>query len=253
MSRRLALLASMDINKRQQAIFCGLFLSQYNRLGLERLGFNSFKEAFNVLGFSIGIKPASIKNYRDEFDPLFPNNRTGWDKRPMRQNCVQAYEEYKGHSIEKMLSMIVQFTGCTPSVETVVDKKTNTFAKRLLTGRAAENFFMENYRSEIVFQNTEAEDVTHTGCGYDFSLHRANGKQDFAVEVKGLSALSGNIVLTEKEHEVGADLADSYFIYAVKNFNETPFAVTIRNPINSELVFKRHERKIIQLSWSASI
>ena len=65
--------------------------------------------------------------------------------------------------------------------------------------------------------------------------------------------LSGNIVLTEKEHEVSNDLESYYFIYIVKNFNESPFAVTIRNPINSELEFKRHERKIIQVSWNATV
>ncbi len=220
---------------------------------MSRLGFKSFTEAFNVLGFSIGIKPASIKNYRDEFDPIFPNKRQGWHGRPLRNNCAEIYEEYKECGIENMLATIVRFAGSTVNFETETDGKTDIFAKRLLTGRAAENFFMENYRNEKVFHNTTAENVTHTGCGYDFSLHNTDSKKTFAVEVKGLSTLSGGIVLTEKEHSVGGKLADSYFIYVVKNFNETPFAVIIRDPINSELVFKRQERKIVQVSWNATV
>jgi hypothetical protein len=32
-------------------------------------------------------QPGSNKNYRDEFDALFPNRRRGWHKRPTREYC----------------------------------------------------------------------------------------------------------------------------------------------------------------------
>ena len=63
------------ISSREKLILTGLFLSKYDKLGLRRLGFETFLEAFNVVGYALGGKPASIKNYRDEFDPLFPNRR----------------------------------------------------------------------------------------------------------------------------------------------------------------------------------
>ena len=66
---------------RDRAILIGLFLSKFDKKGIEALGFSNFSEAFNTLGLSIGAKPASLKNYRDEFDPLFPNKRMGWHKR----------------------------------------------------------------------------------------------------------------------------------------------------------------------------
>lgn len=66
------------IAKREKLILVGLYLAKYDSLGLKRLGFGSFLEAFNVMGYAIGSRPASIKNYRDEFDPLFPNRRKGW-------------------------------------------------------------------------------------------------------------------------------------------------------------------------------
>jgi len=69
------------MNNRAKSILTGLYLSKYSQEGLKELGFKSFQEAFNVLGFSLSSKPASLKNYRDEFDPLFPNNRKGWHKR----------------------------------------------------------------------------------------------------------------------------------------------------------------------------
>jgi hypothetical protein len=62
------LLNPQQIAKRGKLILVGLYLSKYDSLGLKRLGFESFMEAFNVIGYALGSKPASIKNYRDEFD-----------------------------------------------------------------------------------------------------------------------------------------------------------------------------------------
>ena len=57
---------------RDKLMLAGLFLSKYDALGLKKLGFETFAEAFNVIGYALGARPASIKNYRDEFDPFFP-------------------------------------------------------------------------------------------------------------------------------------------------------------------------------------
>ncbi len=60
-------LAQQKIAAREKLILVGLYLSKYDSLGLKRLGFDGFVEAFNVFGYAMGSKPASIKNYRDEF------------------------------------------------------------------------------------------------------------------------------------------------------------------------------------------
>jgi hypothetical protein len=74
--------SSQLISARERLILAGLYLSKYDSLALQQLGFESFVEAFNVIGYAMGSRPAAIKNYRDEFDPLFPNRRKGWHKRP---------------------------------------------------------------------------------------------------------------------------------------------------------------------------
>lgn len=84
-----------QIPKREKLILAGLYLSKYDRLGLRRLGFKSFVEAFNVIGYAMGSQPASIKNYRDAFDPLFPNRRKGWHNRSIRQYCLKVFQDYK--------------------------------------------------------------------------------------------------------------------------------------------------------------
>jgi len=69
-----------QIANRTKLILTGLYLAEFDSVGLKRLGFRSFAEAFNVVGYALGSKAASIKNYRDEFDPLFPNQRQGWHR-----------------------------------------------------------------------------------------------------------------------------------------------------------------------------
>src|SRR5258708_10746010 len=136
------LLDSPQIAKREKLILVGLYLSKYDSLGLKALGFESFTEAFNVIGYALGSKPASIKNYRDEFDPLFPNLRKGWHKRPIREYCLRTFEKYKDLDLESFTGLIKGFVGYdeTALSETQAigerDKGESYFAKRLITGLA---------------------------------------------------------------------------------------------------------------------
>jgi hypothetical protein len=245
----------MNLSNREKAIACGLFLSKFGPEGLATLGFRTFKEAFNVLGLAINAKPASIKNYRDEIDPLFPNSRRGWHKRKLREHCQKMYDIFHDYDLEQMASVVSNITGCSLSLDTTEEEPTESqsFAKRLVTGRAAENFFLENFRKEPEFLSATAIDVTHTGCGYDFRLENTEDPSFNAVEVKGIQLDRGSISLTNKEHLVAERLQQFYYLYIVKNFEEIPYAVKYRNPIQSGLDFKRLERKIIQISWSTTI
>lgn len=92
-------------------MLAGLFLSKFDREGLAHLGFSSLWEAFNAIGYALGGKPTSVKNYMQEFDPLFPNKRQGWHKRELRPHCREAFERYG------MLSLVwtpIFPTGCGP-------------------------------------------------------------------------------------------------------------------------------------------
>src|SRR6202790_2107432 len=104
-------LNSQQVTKREKLLLVGLYLSKYDSLGLKKLGFESFLEAFNVIGYAMGSKPASIKNYRDEFDPLFPNRRKGWHKRRIRSYCLKIFEEYKNLEFEDFAGLVKSFVG----------------------------------------------------------------------------------------------------------------------------------------------
>jgi hypothetical protein len=150
---------------------------------------------------------------------------------------------------------ICDITGCklTDYEDESKVRSSEAFAQRLITGRAAENFFLANYKTEPAFCSFKPFDVTQTGCGYDFSLRNEHEQSFIAVEVKGISTLSGNILMTDKEHKVASIQKTSYYLYVVKNFAESPFAVSICDPVNYGVNFKRIERKIINISWTASL
>ncbi|MSP71502.1 MAG: hypothetical protein EXR76_04845 [Myxococcales bacterium] len=63
----------------------------------------------------------------------------------------------------------------------------SSFAKRLITGQAAEKYFEVVHPTLPTLAHYTLENVTSLGCGFDFRL-RKSGLDDFmAVDVKGLN------------------------------------------------------------------
>jgi hypothetical protein len=239
---------------RKIAILFGLYLSKFDEKGLRALGFKGSVEAFNALGYSIGTKPASIKNYRDEFDPYFNNPRKGWHNRSLREYCKLVLEEYQVLDFEGFTELVKSILFENYSVEKFVDSiiqkdHSETVAKRLITGRAAEEFFRENYSAVPQFENFILTDTTLLACGFDFKLERYNDY--YCVEVKGLQGKSGTITFTEKEFSVAEKLSDAFALYIVTNFAEKPTPKLIFNPLKSALKFVKTEKLVSQISFSA--
>jgi len=235
-----------------------MYLSKFDSLGLKRLGFESFAEAFNVIGYAMGSRPASVKNYRDEFDPLFPNRRKGWHKRPVRDYCLRVFEEYQGLGLEPFAGLVESFVGYDENVWSGVQAReplheNESYFARLVTGLAAERYFASVQPSLPEFSGYVAEDTTRLGCGYDFRLRAGRNAEFLAVEVKGLKERAGSLSLTPKEFEAATTLRDRFFLFVVKNFKESPFHEVFRDPVSGGLRFKKSERVIVQVSWLASV
>ena len=246
-----------QLSLREKSILAGLYLSKFDSEGLRRLGFDTFVEAFNVIGSALGTRPASIKNYRDEFDPLFPNKRKGWHKRPIRDHCKAVYSAFGGLSLESFTRLLKQIIYKEHDLDVLMEEverkqgEDRSFAKRLITGQAAEQYFRAKYKEISVFQDFELEDTTKLGCGFDFRLFSSS--IFYGIEVKGLSEASGSIALTSKEHSVASVLRKRFFLFVVKNFRENPFHVVYRDPLSGKLVFTRVEQKAVQVSWTTKV
>lgn len=59
----------------QKEMLAGLFLFKFNtkesKAGLERLGYDTFQDAYKGLAELVGGNPLSVRNYCDEFAPVF--------------------------------------------------------------------------------------------------------------------------------------------------------------------------------------
>ena len=244
----------MDINftKSEKAIIIGLYLSKFNKDGLTHLGFSGFWEAFNALGYCIGVKPATVKNYRDEFDPYFPNNRKGWHNRSIKTYCKPILDNFSTLPLSEFTQLIKSIIYFVPSDDEIITGKsesTTSVANRLITGLAAEQYFKDNYESISFFQHNTLKHTTFLGCRYDLELYLSGMKQ-YCVELKALAGKTGNITLTEKEYLVAEKMKDKYCLFIVKNFKEKPDHFCVFNPINSHFNFKKTERQIIQINYS---
>lgn len=249
-----------DLTVRQKLILSGLYLSKFDSLGLNRLGFDNFVEAFNVIGYALGSRPASIKNYRDEFDPFFPNQRKGWHKRPTREYCRDIYEHFGGLDLAEFTGLVrsfFDFNNSLPIEDAEAEEQgdgASAFAQRLVTGLAAERYFESVHASLSVFQGFLLENTTRFGCGYDFRLRREPNQGDFlAVEVKGLKEQSGSLSMTPKEYEAASTLKERFFLFVVRNFCVTPYHTIFQDPISGGLHFRKKETVITQVSWSTTV
>ena len=252
------ILSSQRIAPREKLILAGLYLSKYDSLGLKKLGFESFNEAFNVMGYAMGSRPATIKNYRDEFDPLYPNRRKGWHKRPIRDYCLRLFEKYGNLDLESLTGLVKSFVGYDENAWSEVQAnedqdESGYFAKRLITGLAAERYFESVQPSLPEFKGCVVENTTRLGCGYDFRLRTETHKDFLAVEVKGLKERMGSLSMTPKEHDVAAALRNRFFLFVVKNFQESPFHEIFQNPLSGRLRFRKSEIVTVHVSWLASV
>lgn len=243
------------IENREKLILAGLYLSKYDRRGLEKLGFSSFTEAYNVLGYALNGKPMNIKNYRDEFDPYFENNRQGWRNREIRDYCKNLMNFAKDFDFEYFSDLILSYIVKDYRIQKEVDmilkiNRENSFINRMSTGLAAENYFIENYEKQDIFKSFELSDTRTMGCGFDFKL---DYNSDFyCVEVKGLNAKTGNFLMTQKEFDVAESLKDKYCLYVVKDFRKNPFETLFLNPLK-HFDLKKISQQIIQVSYQGAI
>jgi hypothetical protein len=246
----------MNLIKTDKTTLAGLYIAKFDKEALNALGFTGMWQAFNVIGYSLGSSPASIKNYRDEFDRLFPDNpRKGW-QRPLKTRSEKIYNDFHSLDFAAFTDLIKSFL--IPHYEeekavaaVIKPDVSESVAKRLITGKAAEEYFKITYPSIVEFKNYDLKDTTNLACGFDYKLSLQSNF--YCVEVKGLNQNTGSIMMTEKEYSVADKLKNNYCLFVVKNFAEKPNHHYIFDPLHSGLNFKQIERQVIQVNYSAAV
>src|SRR5690242_20035220 len=77
-----------------EAIILGYAMSRLDTRYLAETAAQSWRHAFATASTALTIPSASIKNLRDEFDPLHGNRRKGWRGRAMRPNRQRVADEF---------------------------------------------------------------------------------------------------------------------------------------------------------------
>ena len=95
-------------------------------------------------------------------------------------------------------------------------------------------------------QGRQVKDVHEKNLGYDVTSLDVKSGQLRLIEVKGLAAASGTILLTPNERRVAEDRRDCYWLYVVTNCAESP---QLQEPIQDPARFPWHEVSKVQHYW----
>lgn len=235
------------------------YLSKYDEKAYETLGLGNRTESHRIIGKILGVNKNTVKNMRDEFDPLHGNKRAGWyqrDLRPSRQKIVEQYQHLEEEELRDLVLEILEnkhiLDDDTSSdlIEVLDEPNPNPiFIVRGITGRKAEEIFLDFHKANALPLAGEIVDKRDHGCGYDYEI---NGNTQAFIEVKGLDGDSGGISFTSKEWDIAQKEGEKYFLVLIKNVSSTPIVEIIQNPVKT-LKPKKYIFTTVQIRWNLAI
>ena len=95
-------------------------------------------------------------------------------------------------------------------------------------------------------QGRQVYDVHEKNLGYDVTSLDLQSGELRLIEVKGLAAATGSILLTPNERRVAEDRPDCFWLYVVTNCASSP---ELREPIKDPARFPWHEVTKVQHYW----
>jgi len=95
-------------------------------------------------------------------------------------------------------------------------------------------------------QGRQVEDVHEKNLGYDITSLDLKSGELRLIEIKGIGAPTGTVLITPNERRVAEDRRDCYWLYVVTNCNSTPH---LQPPIKDPARFPWHEVRKVQHYW----
>jgi hypothetical protein len=120
--------------------------------------------------------------------------------------------------------------------------------RRLRPNAATEAMAMQVVMEHERAQGRQVFDVHEQDLGYDITSLDLHSGELRLIEVKGLGAEQGTILLTPNERRVAEDRRDCYWLYVVTNCNAAP---QLQPPIKDPARFPWHEVTQVQHYWLA--
>ncbi|MFJ7649232.1 DUF3883 domain-containing protein [Lysinibacillus sp. NPDC097279] len=239
------------MDKKKKLLIIAFYLAKFNEEALQKLGYKSFREAFNIIGAKLDYSPNSVKNRRDDFDPLF-GYRAGWHQVELNKSNIEIVDSFDHLSEEALRAIILELLEGGKSelsreiVLSITNRKPSTYTTRGVTGKKAESFFMRWFAEH--YPEGNLIDTRDLGCGYDFGIRDSN----IVYEVKGLSGNEGGLLFTDKEWKVAAEKQEDYHLVLVKDcFSEEPIVEIYSNP-HLKFSPKKQIVTVVNVNWGIS-
>ncbi len=197
----------------------------------------SLKELLQRTDDEIGRAAADVEDGRQgaEGRLAMAEDRHGelFARRQRRREELQQQQALSLQGIERMTSVLVlphPDRGAAEVKRHQPDPKTEGTAMRVV---------MDHELS----QGRHVEDVSAKNLGYDVTSLDLQSGDLRLIEVKGLAAATGTILLTPNERRVAEDRPDCYWLYVVTNCGEAP---VLQEPIGNPAQFPWHEVTKVQ-------
>lgn len=242
-------------------LYVSYYLSRFNEVAYDALGYGNMNETHIKIGEILETNPHTVKNMRDQSDPLH-EFRAGWYQKPLspsRVKVVQALQDLDEIQIRKfVLDILSGKVSQEPDLEEQLisiaseekfSKTKSKFILRAPTGKAAEEYFIKYFTENKKPFDGKWIDCGDLGVGYDFRIEAEQMK--YFVEVNGLSEFTGGVLFTNKEWTVAKSEGENYFLYVISNVSDKPEISFIQNPF-VKLNVKRNIFTSIQISWSVT-
>ena len=87
------------------------YLSKFNDSAYKALNFGNKSKTHEAIGKILDVNRNTVKNMRDEFDPLHENKRAGWyqrELRPSRQKIVERYQHLEEEELRDYVFEILE-------------------------------------------------------------------------------------------------------------------------------------------------
>lgn len=226
------------------AMIVAFYLSKFGKEGLTNLGFQSYTQAFDQVGERLSVNRNSVKNWRDEFDPYYDNERKGWNRklRPSRHKVMATFDDLSESAMRAVVMDILTPTE-RPKVEVElhaalqeikeaeVSRKAGRavdYVARGPTGRMAEAYFVSRFHAGLTPFDGTLLDRRDEGVGFDFSAMK--GSNHVLIEIKGIAKQPAGISFTDKEWRIANETQDGYFLGVVVDVMESPKIGFLQNP-----------------------
>jgi len=118
--------------------------------------------------------------------------------------------------------------------------------KRMRPNLETEAVAMQVVMEYEAVNGRQVYDVHEKNLGYDITSPDLNSGELRLIEVKGLAASTGTILLTPNERRVAEDRPDCYWLYIVTNCNAQP---TLQEPIKNPAKFPWREVTKVAHYW----